>query len=39
MVLRSIAYGEADAVVHLLVRGRGRIAAFARGARSSRKRF
>lgn len=39
LVLRSIAYGEADAVVHLLVRGRGRIAAFARGARSSRKRF
>lgn len=39
LVLRSIAYGEADAVVHLLVRGRGRVAAFARGARSSRKRF
>src|SRR5207248_6376811 len=36
---RAIAYGEADAVVHLLVRGRGRISAFARGARSSRKRF
>jgi len=39
LVLRSIAYGEADAVVHLLVRGRGRVSAFARGARSSRKRF
>src|SRR3989441_7965622 len=39
LVLRAIPYGEADAVVHLLVRGRGRIAAFARGARSSRKRF
>jgi DNA repair protein RecO (recombination protein O) len=39
LVLRAIAYGEADAVVHLLVRGRGRISAFARGARSSRKRF
>jgi DNA repair protein RecO (recombination protein O) len=39
LVLRSIAYGDADAVVHLLVRGRGRVAAFARGARSSRKRF
>lgn len=39
IVLRSIAYGDADAVVHLLVRGRGRVAAFARGARSSRKRF
>ena len=39
LVLRAIPYGEADAVVHLLVRGRGRLAAFARGARSSRKRF
>ena len=39
LVLRAIAYGEADTVVHLLVRGRGRISAFARGARSSRKRF
>src|SRR5581483_4569309 len=39
LVLRSIAYGEAEAVVHLLVRGRGRVAAFARGARRSRKRF
>lgn len=39
LVLRAIPYGDADAVVHLLVRGRGRISAFARGARSSRKRF
>ena len=39
LVLRSIDYGDSDAVVHLLVRGRGRISAFARGARSSRKRF
>jgi len=39
LVLRSIAYGESDAVVHLLVRGRGRVSAFARAARSSRKRF
>jgi len=39
LVLRAIAYGESDVVVHLLVRGRGRIPAFARGARSSRKRF
>ncbi len=38
-MLRSIAYGDADAVVQLLTRGRGRIAAFARGARTSRKRF
>ena len=39
LVLRAIAYGDSDAVVHLLVLGRGRISAFARGARSSRKRF
>ncbi|MGZ6144139.1 MAG: DNA repair protein RecO [Myxococcales bacterium] len=39
LVLRSIAYGDADAVVHLLVRGRGRIPAFVRGAKTSRKRF
>src|SRR5947209_8523729 len=39
LVLRSIAYGESDAVVHLLVVGHGRIPAFARGARSSRRRF
>jgi DNA repair protein RecO (recombination protein O) len=39
LVLRAIAYGESDAVVHLLVLGRGRVSAFARGARSSRKRF
>lgn len=39
LVLRSIAYGDADAVVQLLTRGRGRIAAFVRGARTSRKRF
>jgi DNA repair protein RecO (recombination protein O) len=39
LVLRSIAYGDADAVVQLLTRGRGRIAAFVRGARTSRRRF
>lgn len=39
LVLRAIAYGDADLIVHLLVRGRGRISAFARAARSSRKRF
>src|SRR5947199_154797 len=32
IVLRSIAYGESDAVVHLLVRGRGRISAFGRSS-------
>jgi DNA repair protein RecO (recombination protein O) len=39
LVLRSIPYGDADAVVQLLAKGRGRIAAFVRGARTSRKRF
>ena len=39
LVLRNIAYGDADSVVHLLVRGRGRVSAFARGARSSQRRF
>lgn len=39
LVLRAIAYGEADAVVQLLTRGRGRISAFVRGAKTSRKRF
>jgi DNA repair protein RecO (recombination protein O) len=39
LVLRNIAYGDSDAVVHLLVRGHGRVSAFARGARSSRQRF
>jgi DNA repair protein RecO (recombination protein O) len=39
IVLRTVAYGESDLIAHLLVRGRGRISAFARGARSSRRRF
>src|SRR2546430_9370359 len=39
LVLRAIPYGEADAVVHLLVRGRGRLSSFACGSRISRKRF
>jgi DNA repair protein RecO (recombination protein O) len=39
VVLRNIAYGESDAVVHLLTRGHGRVSAFVRGARSSRRRF
>lgn len=39
LVLRVVPYGEADLVVHLLVRGRGRLGAFARGARRSSKRF
>ena len=39
VVLRTIAYGDADLVVHLLARGKGRVAAFARGARTSQRRF
>lgn len=39
IVLRAYPYGDADAVVHLLARGRGRIGAFVRGAKTSRKRF
>ena len=39
LVLRTLPYGESDQVVHLLARGRGRLAVFARGARSSKRRF
>jgi len=39
IVLRTVDYGENDVIAHLLVRGRGRVSAFARGARSSRRRF
>ena len=39
IVLRTVAYGDHDVIAHLLVRGRGRVSAFARGARSSRRRF
>jgi DNA repair protein RecO (recombination protein O) len=39
IVLRTVPYGASDLVVHLLVRGRGRTSAFARGGKSSRKRF
>jgi DNA repair protein RecO (recombination protein O) len=38
-VLRTHPYGERDLIVHLLVRGRGRVPAFARGARPGGKRF
>ncbi|OGQ11317.1 MAG: DNA repair protein RecO [Deltaproteobacteria bacterium RBG_16_71_12] len=34
-----VPYGDADLVVRLLVRGLGRVGAFARGARRSRRRF
>lgn len=39
LVLRTTDYGESDRVVALLTQERGRVAAFARGARASRKRF
>jgi DNA repair protein RecO (recombination protein O) len=39
VVLRTVDTGEADRVVTLLSRERGKVAAFARGARASRRRF
>lgn len=39
VVLRTVDHGEADRVVTLLARGHGKLAAFARAARASRKRF
>jgi DNA repair protein RecO (recombination protein O) len=39
VVLRTVDHGETDRVVTLLARGHGRLAAFARAARVSRKRF
>jgi DNA repair protein RecO (recombination protein O) len=39
VVLRTVDHGEADRVVTLLARGHGKLAAFARSARASRKRF
>ena len=39
VVLRVTPYGDTDLVVHLLVRGIGRVGTFARGARSSKKRY
>jgi DNA repair protein RecO (recombination protein O) len=39
VVLRTVDHGEADQVVTLLARGHGKLAAFARAARASRKRF
>jgi DNA repair protein RecO (recombination protein O) len=38
-VLRAVDYGERDRVVTLLSRDRGKLSAFARGARTSRRRF
>ena len=39
IVLRTVDTGEADRVVTLLTRERGKVAAFARAARASRRRF
>jgi DNA repair protein RecO (recombination protein O) len=39
IVLRVLDYGESDRVVTLLTRERGKLSAFARGARASRRRF
>lgn len=39
VVLRTVDHGEADRVVTLLAEGRGKLAAYARGARASTRRF
>jgi DNA repair protein RecO (recombination protein O) len=39
VILRTVDYGEADRVVTLLSRERGKLVAFARGARASKRRF
>jgi len=39
VVLRSLRYGEADRILHLLTPGRGRVAAIAKGVRRARSRF
>lgn len=39
VLLRSVAYGEADRIVTLLTESRGKVALMARGARKSTKRF
>jgi DNA repair protein RecO (recombination protein O) len=39
LVLASVDYGDADRVVTLFTRGRGRLTAFAAGARKSKRRF
>jgi DNA repair protein RecO (recombination protein O) len=39
LVLRFVDFGESDRIVHLLTPDRGRVAAMAKGARRSRKRF
>ena len=39
IVLGAVDYGDADRIVTLLTRGRGRLSAFAAGARKSKRRF
>jgi DNA repair protein RecO (recombination protein O) len=39
VVLRSIRYGEADRILHLFTRDRGRVGAIAKGARKTTSRF
>jgi DNA repair protein RecO (recombination protein O) len=39
VVLRSIRYGEADRILHLYSRSRGRLGAIAKGARKPKSRF
>ncbi|HEX8646290.1 MAG TPA: DNA repair protein RecO, partial [Thermoleophilaceae bacterium] len=39
IVLRSIRYGEADRVLHLYTRDRGRVGAIAKGVRRVKSRF
>ncbi|RPH70878.1 MAG: DNA repair protein RecO [Myxococcaceae bacterium] len=39
LVLSTLDYGDADRLVTLLTRGRGKLTAFAAGARKSRRRF
>jgi DNA repair protein RecO (recombination protein O) len=39
LVLRSVAFGESDLIVHLLVPESGRLTAIAKGARRSTRRF
>jgi DNA repair protein RecO (recombination protein O) len=39
VVLRSMRYGEADRILHLYTRDRGRVSAIAKGVRRARSRF
>ena len=39
LVLSTVDYGEADRIVTLFTKDRGRLSAFAAGARTSKRRF